>query len=415
LKDRLGSFFFEEHDDPVFVEDEFPEDPYWASIVSGLMQVTIGVLAIYTVKGFIGSCRPAVANLNGPPIQILNGNPVNVVPRPNGMQLIAAAAGAGFGGRGLGDQAVNLAGQLLRSTLQRTNFLERIAKRATDLAKKGLDINMHALEEVFDDFKKTYVSETAAQRQNMYLTNENLLLMQSPSGNDAFAVVENFSTGASETVPIFRPSNDAWEQMHTELASRMNITPVHRSIFRLLPENEVESDSDAPVFKPNAEKAREAERRAMQAKHTKKLEEIRSVMDVMYNSMMTLPIDKRDALRTQLLDLDEQHKQLHGEGYLHIVREAFEMDHPGEGKDDEDVFNWDDIPVGNFRKGDIVSYVGTNDAIGLVVDYSPIDNMVVVKAFDNTLKRIDESRLRKVTVRKVKKENDDAPDMPQDR
>ena len=162
LKDRLGSFFFEEHDDPVFVEDEFPEDPYWASIVSGLMQVTIGVLAIYTVKGFIGSCRPAVANLNGPPIQILNGNPVNVVPRPNGMQLIAAAAGAGFGGRGLGDQAVNLAGQLLRSTLQRTNFLERIAKRATDLAKKGLDINMHALEEVicFGDCssKTKYVS-----------------------------------------------------------------------------------------------------------------------------------------------------------------------------------------------------------------------------------------------------------------
>ena len=121
----------------------------------------------------------------------------------------------------------------------------------------------------------------------MYLTNENLLLMQSPNGQDAFAVVENFSTGASETVPIFRPSNEAWEQMHTELASRMNITPVHRRFFDNLPDEE-DSGSTAD-FVPDSTRTAEVERQNRYLTIQRDLESIESIMDSLYKSMMSFP------------------------------------------------------------------------------------------------------------------------------
>jgi hypothetical protein len=239
LNKKMEDFFFsEELPDPVF-EKTYPDDPYWSNVVSGLITICLGVMAIYSVAGFLGSCRAGVVDLNGPPVQILNGNPVRVIPQPNGMQII----GASFGGRGLKDQALNTAGQLLQSTLRRTNFLERVAKRASDLAKKGLEINSHALKDCFKDFKETYVSETAQQRENLFLTNENLLLVQSPDGQDAFAVIENISAGTSATIPVIRPSRDAWNQVHGELSSRLNITPPNNQLSRFFDQQATDEDS----------------------------------------------------------------------------------------------------------------------------------------------------------------------------
>ena len=59
------------------------------------------------------------------------------------------------------------------------------------------------------------------------------------------------------------------------------------------------------------------------------------MMTTMYKAMMTLPIDKQESFMSKILELDAQHQDLQteGEGYLDIVREAWQEDNPGENKE----------------------------------------------------------------------------------
>ena len=116
-----------------------------------------------------------------------------------------------------------------------------------------------------------------------------------------------------------------------------------------------------------------------------------------------------------LLDLEKEHKMLQpeGDGYLNIIREAWDADQKDNETQTPDNY-WDDMPPGNFQKGDVVAIDNSDNIYGVVVDHSPIQpEMVIVRELDGeTLTRINETRLRKVG-KTIPEKTDDAPTMPE--
>jgi len=149
------------------------------------------------------------------------GNPINIIPAPTELQILGALPRKGMEA---------LAAQILRDTLEQTGFYSKLRQLTVDSVSAGVVAGRELFEPIVEDFKRTYLEKTVRRRENMYLTNENLLLMQNPDGTEAFALLHNLGKGGVAAAAVRLPF-DAWETITSEYAKRSNITPIQKVAY----------------------------------------------------------------------------------------------------------------------------------------------------------------------------------------
>ena len=307
---------------------------------------------------------------------LVQGNPVAAILAPATMQILAA-----FGGGALARRSGNmLAAQIVTQVIQQT----KLDQRLIELAGRSIDEIRAGVGDMVAQISETLVDGLTVRHENMYLSNERLLMLQNEDGSQAVGLLQN-GQGQTVAVPSVRLPFENWRELQNDLGRRLNITPVQDRAYGDIPRSrslpltpdqiytragqeqssalnnpnprvspdlrrivltggdtpipsdfDTDSDtSDSFVESPTKVRARESKLRA--DLYTAKLLNLRNIMSSMYNSMMSLPLDKQEGYMNKILELDEQHQnmQSEGDGYLDVVREAWKMDHPGENKESE--------------------------------------------------------------------------------
>ncbi len=306
----------------------------------------------------------------------VQGNKVNAILAPATMQILAA-----FGGGSVARRSGNmLAAQIVTQVIQQTKLDEKLI----ELAGKSIEQIRAGVGDMVAQISETLVDGLAVRHEDMYLSNERLLMLQNEDGSQAVGLLQN-GQGQTVAVPSVRLPFDNWRELQNDLGTRLNITPVQDRAYGDIPRSRelpltpdqiytrasqeqsaalnnpnprvspdlrriVLTGGDTPIptaddydsedtssdFVESPTKVRARESKLRTDLHAAKLQNLRNIMSSMYNSMMSLPLEKQESVMSKLRDLDAQHQNLQaeGNGYLDIIREAWEMDHPGENKDD---------------------------------------------------------------------------------
>ena len=243
---RSDAPFEHQQSSPSDEKTSLPKDEYWGNLFSSVIFAASIILVTHGLKMAIGHFRPAglppgvfdnlprggipglqrpvlpqgIFNLPPLPVDIdVVGNPIRVVPAPTELQILAALPRRG---------AEFLAGEILRDTLEQTGIFPKIRQLSMDAVSAGVVAGKEMFEPIFEDFKTTYLNKVVARRENTYLTNENLLLMQNPDGSEAFSLLHGFGTGRRVAPAAVRLPRDLWEALTADYARKVNITPIQK-------------------------------------------------------------------------------------------------------------------------------------------------------------------------------------------
>jgi hypothetical protein len=369
---------------------------YWSTILGSLGAMVVLVMGTYGCKGLVGKFQTAaflrlpnmLPNLrtgNLPlyimpkdgmpepelivdfPLQDMprpldmsdqaGGNPVNAIIAPITMQILAA-----FSGKNPRRAGNVLAAQIVSQIIMQSGMTERLFElvgQSAEIVRAGIDAVAH-------DVSTRLIDGLTVRQDQMYLSNERLMLIQNPEGTHAFGLLQNGEQ--TQVVPAVRAPLDTWNAMQNDLARRLNITPISTSqrsdqsvVFDPIPDlprapmSEIferariegvrnleinrqsvairadEDDDDSSVdFIPNQAQLREVEQRVQSDIVTRKLGDLEKLMSSIFMSMMTFPIEKRINFKQQITVLDNQHKQVSqgGSGYYAVLEKSWLETHP---------------------------------------------------------------------------------------
>ena len=234
--------------------DLLPEtNDYWSTITSGLTVITTIVMSTYGFKAIVGQFTtaaiapdllrvsdsfPDVPNSEisdtipdrwhepgggahvPRPVDIskyAGQNPISAIIAPTTLQLIGAFSGKRLVRRAGAELAFSIIWQAIRSS--------GFEKKLIDLVGKGAVAISTELPKIISKFRNTLVEGISVRQDDMYLTNERLLLLQSPDGRAAYSLLQNGS-GQIEAVPAVRLPLSEWQNLQNNLASRLNLTPL---------------------------------------------------------------------------------------------------------------------------------------------------------------------------------------------
>ena len=128
------------------------------------------------------------------------GNPVNIILAPTMLQLLGAFNGGRNRARNAG---AGIAIAIIRETVRASGLERKIMDMIEQGIRDGTAAIMPAFKSALDVFKDKLVDAVTLRQEDMYLTDERLLLMQNPDGSQAYALLEN-GNGQVEAIPSVR-------------------------------------------------------------------------------------------------------------------------------------------------------------------------------------------------------------------
>ena len=93
------------------------------------------------------------------------------------------------------------------------------------IVQQGGDIIAEQVTNAVAQFTNALVNGLDVRQADLYLSNERLLLMQNPDGSQNYDLLQN-GAGQVEAVPAVRLPRAEWQNLHNDLAQRLNITPI---------------------------------------------------------------------------------------------------------------------------------------------------------------------------------------------
>jgi hypothetical protein len=231
---------------------------YWQTITDSLGTIAGLVLSTYGFKAIIGlftnagivheQLQPDFIDLTGdpgvfhdltgvaPPLDDLppaipnlaGGNPISTILAPATMQMIVA-----FGNQG---GMVRHAGAQIATTVVTQAIMQSGLQEALiNLVGQGANAVQAAVPGIVQQLSDALVNGLTLRQENMYLTNENLLLLQDPAGENAYAILNNLGNNEVGHYPAVRLPYDEWRNLHNDLAGRLNLTPLQDAAYPDLP------------------------------------------------------------------------------------------------------------------------------------------------------------------------------------
>jgi hypothetical protein len=155
------------------------------------------------------------------------GNPIQAILAPATLQIIAA-----FGNQNLVRRAGNtLAVAVVQQVVIQTGLQDALI----NLVGQGAEAVTTALPGILETLSERLVEGLTIRQENMYLTNERLLMLQDPTGTQAYSLLTN-GAGQTEAVPAVRLPYDEWRAIYDDLADRLNITPLQDQAYQAYPD-----------------------------------------------------------------------------------------------------------------------------------------------------------------------------------
>jgi len=158
------------------------------------------------LTGFVGGAEPLraqvpILDLTGsgelPRPQMLrpDGNLISAILAPTTLQVMGA-----FSGQRLVRRAgATLALQIVTEVVKRSGFAEKLV----DLAGAGVEEIQNGVAQLTDLFTTTLVDGLSQRQENMYLSNERLLMLENPEGTSAYALLQSSDGGRQRSYLLF--------------------------------------------------------------------------------------------------------------------------------------------------------------------------------------------------------------------